>query len=324
MTSTLSAPETRIVAPEAAGLLAPGGAAGLAAAPLTPDQRERPAVVPGQAKVLSGVPLATAIRAETAARAAVLTAAGRPPKLAVVTATDSEASAWYVRSLASMARRVGILCEITDLGPAAGEQEIVRVLELLSADPGVHGVILQTPLPAGLKLPDLARAIDPAKDVDGANPESLGRLAAGLPAYAPATAESVVTLLEYHRVPLAGQDVVMVGHSTVVGKPAALLLLDREATVTVCHARTRDLAAHTSQADVVVVAVGKAGLITPGHVRPGATVIDVGTNPTPDGGLAGDADPAVATVAGGLSPVPGGVGPVTTALLLKHTVDAAS
>ena len=146
----------------------------------------------------------------------------------------------------------------------------------------------------------------------------------GLPAFAPATAEAVLRLLDHYRVELAGQHAGVVGRSAVVGKPVAHLLLDRNATVTICHSRTRDLAAITRQADVLVVAAGRTGLIGPDHVTPGATVIDVGTNATPDGGLAGDVDPKVADVAGALSPVPGGVGPVTTALLLRHVTDAAS
>jgi methylenetetrahydrofolate dehydrogenase (NADP+) / methenyltetrahydrofolate cyclohydrolase len=144
----------------------------------------------------------------------------------------------------------------------------------------------------------------------------------GLPAFAPATAEAVLRLLDHYRIELTGRHAVVVGRSAVVGKPVAHLLLDRNATVTICHSRTRDLAAITRQADVLVVAAGRAGLIGPDHVAPGTTVIDVGTNATPDGGLAGDVDPKVADVAGALSPVPGGVGPVTTALLLRHVTDA--
>ncbi len=241
----------------------------------------------------------------------------------MVTATDDEASAWYVRSIASAAAKAGIGCEVEDLGPQATPAGIEAQLAALSADPTVHGIILTTPLPGGARLAELAAAIDPAKDVDGANPVSLGRLMTGLPAFAPATAEAVLRLLDHHRVELAGRHAVVVGRSAVVGKPVAHLLLDRNATVTICHSRTRDLAAITTQADVLVVAAGRAGLIGPDHVAPGATVIDVGTNATPDGGLAGDVDPKVADVAGALSPVPGGVGPVTTALLLRHVTDAA-
>ena len=274
--------------------------------------------------VLSGKELAAEIRAKTAAAAAVLAGLGRPPRLTVVTATADEAAAWYVRSVSSAAARAGIGCEVEDLGPQATAGSITAQLGALSGDRTVTGIILATPLPGGTRLAELAEAIDPAKDVDGANPASLGRLMTGLPAFAPATAEAVLRLLDHHRVELAGRHAVVVGRSAVVGKPVAHLLLDRNATVTICHSRTPDLAAYTRQADVLVVAAGRAGLIGPEHVAPGATVIDVGTNATPDGGLAGDVDPKVAGVAGALSPVPGGVGPVTTALLLRHVTDAAS
>jgi methylenetetrahydrofolate dehydrogenase (NADP+)/methenyltetrahydrofolate cyclohydrolase len=274
--------------------------------------------------LLSGRELAAEIRAGTAVAAAELAAAGHPPRLSVVTATDDEASAWYVRSIASAAAKAGIGCEVEDLGPGASADGIAAQLSALSADPTVAGIILTTPLPAGARLAELAAAIDPAKDVDGANPVSLGRLMTGLPAFAPATAEAVLRLLDHHHVELRGRWAVVVGRSAVVGKPVAHLLLDRNATVTIAHSRTRDLTALTRQADVLVVATGRAGLIGPDQVTPGATVIDVGTNATPDGGLAGDVDPRVADVAGGLSPVPGGVGPVTTAVLLRHVTDAAS
>ncbi|WP_371480295.1 bifunctional 5,10-methylenetetrahydrofolate dehydrogenase/5,10-methenyltetrahydrofolate cyclohydrolase [Kitasatospora sp. NBC_00315] len=273
---------------------------------------------------LSGRELAAAVRTETAARAAELTAAGVVPKLAVVVATADESSAWYVRSIAKAAEKAAIVCEVVDLGAGATADAVRAALTRLSADDTVHGIILQTPLPAGAALEDLAGAIAFEKDVDGANPLSLGRLAAGLPAFAPATAEAVVDLLEHHGVKTAGRHVAVVGRSTVVGKPVAHLLLDRDATVTVCHSRTSDLAAVTSAADILVVAVGRAGLITAEHVGSGAVVVDVGTNPTEDGGLTGDVDAvSVAGRAGALTPVPGGVGPVTTALLLRHTVRAA-
>ncbi|GGS72658.1 bifunctional protein FolD [Planobispora rosea] len=277
------------------------------------------------AAVLSGKELAETIRTETATEAAGLAAAGIPPRLAVVVATADESSAWYVRSIARAAEKAGIVCDVVDLGPAAGARTIRETLTRLSDDPAVHGVILQTPLPGGAALEDLASAIAFEKDVDGANPLSLGRLVAGLPAFAPATAEAVVTILDHYAIELTGRHVAVVGRSTVVGKPAAHLLLDRNATVTVCHSRTADLAAVTSGTDVLVAAVGRAGLITAEHVRPGAIVVDVGTNPTDDGGLTGDVDAgSVADRAGALTPVPGGVGPVTTALLLRHTVHAAA
>ncbi|MFF7637125.1 bifunctional 5,10-methylenetetrahydrofolate dehydrogenase/5,10-methenyltetrahydrofolate cyclohydrolase [Kitasatospora sp. NPDC008050] len=273
--------------------------------------------------VLSGTELAASIRAEAAARAEELAAAGRRPQLAVVTATDDKSSAWYVRSIQRAALKTGLECTVHDLGADAAPEAIRERLTRLGADPLVHGLMLQTPLPSGTTLEELASAIAFEKDVDGANPLSLGRLASGLPAFAPATAEAVVTLLDHYKVPLSGRQAVVVGRSTVVGKPAAHLLLDRDATVTVCHSRTADLAAVTGTADVLVAAVGRPGLITAAHVRPGAVVIDVGTNPTPEGGLVGDVAPEVAERAGSLTPVPGGVGPVTTALLLRHTVLAA-
>jgi methylenetetrahydrofolate dehydrogenase (NADP+) / methenyltetrahydrofolate cyclohydrolase len=270
---------------------------------------------------LTGRELATTIRAAAAARAAELTVAGRQPRLAVVTATDDEASAAYVRSIANAAGKEGIACDLLRTTTAAG---VSATLAQLADDPEVHGVMLQTPLPDGALLADLARAIPAGKDVDGASPESLGRMIAGLPAFAPATAEAVLALLDYHQVELRGRHAVVVGRSVVVGKPVAHLLLDRHATVTISHSRTADLAAITRQADVLVVAAGRAGLIGPEHVSPGATVIDVGTNVTDAGQLAGDVDPAVAGVATALSPVPGGIGPVTTALLLRHVVEAAA
>ncbi|MEV4626978.1 bifunctional 5,10-methylenetetrahydrofolate dehydrogenase/5,10-methenyltetrahydrofolate cyclohydrolase [Micromonospora sp. NPDC049523] len=275
--------------------------------------------------LLGGRELAAAIRAETAQRAALLTAAGTPPQLTVVVATDDEASAWYVRSISTAAVKIGINCAVVELGADADVATVRATLDRLSADESVHGIILQTPLPAGARLEDLAGAIAVEKDVDGANPLSLGRLAAGLPAYAPATAAAVLAILDHHGVELAGRRAAVIGRSTVVGKPVAHLLLDRHATVTVCHSRTPDLAGVTSTADVLVAAVGRAGLVTAEHVKRGAVVVDVGTNPTPDGGLVGDVDAeSVAEHAAGLTPVPGGVGPVTTALLLDHTVRAAA
>jgi methylenetetrahydrofolate dehydrogenase (NADP+) / methenyltetrahydrofolate cyclohydrolase len=274
---------------------------------------------------LSGRQLAAGIRVAAAELTASLAASGIAVKLAVVTSTRDESAAWYVRSLAAAAAKLGIACDVTDLGADAEPARIATTLAALSADPAVHGVIQQTPLPSSASLPELAAAIDPGKDVDGASPVSLGRLAAGLPAFAPATAEAVLLLLDHHGVELAGRRAVVVGRSVVVGKPLALLLLARDATVTVCHSRTRDLPDVTSQADILVAAAGRPGLITAGHVRPGAVVIDVGTSTTPDGRLVGDVDPAsVTTVAGALSPVPGGVGPVTTARLLSNTARAAA
>ncbi|MGW5354629.1 bifunctional 5,10-methylenetetrahydrofolate dehydrogenase/5,10-methenyltetrahydrofolate cyclohydrolase [Streptomyces sp. NPDC004031] len=274
---------------------------------------------------LTGAECAAGFRAEAREIAERLVReGGAAPRLVVVVATEDESSAWYVRSITRAAAKAGIVCDTVTLPPDTEPDLIREQLATLSGDATVHGIILQTPLPPGASAADLAGAIAPGKDVDGANPLSLGRLAAGLPAFAPATAEAVVRLLDAHGLALAGRTVTVVGRSTVVGKPLAHLLLDRDATVTVCHSRTADLAAVTRGADVVVAAAGRPGLVTAEHLAPGAVVVDVGTNPTEDGGLTGDVDAdSVRDVAAALSPVPGGVGPVTTALLLRHTALAA-
>jgi methylenetetrahydrofolate dehydrogenase (NADP+)/methenyltetrahydrofolate cyclohydrolase len=276
------------------------------------------------ARPLDGKDLAASLRAQAADAVEAAAAGGTTVRLAIVTATQDESAAWYVRSLGGAAARTGIECEIADLGAGAAPGRIAAELARLSADPSVHGIILQTPVPAGATAADLAEAIDPAKDVDGANPVSLGRLTAGLPAFAPATAEAVMRLIDFHNVELSGRRAVVVGRSAVVGKPVAQLLLARDATVTICHSRTPDLAGVTREAEVLVVAAGRPGLITTAHVRPGAVVVDVGTNTTGDGSLVGDVGSAVTEVAGALSPVPGGVGPVTTAQLLLATAVAAT
>jgi len=277
------------------------------------------------ATTLSGNRLAAEIKAEVLAAAETLARRGVEATLAVVVATDDESTHWYVRSIATAANKTGITCRLVDLGAGATEGQIADQLAELSRDPAVHGIILQTPLPAGVRTAGLVGQIDPRKDVDGANPISLGRLAVGQPAFAPATARSVIDLLAHHEIPVAGRHVAVVGRSNVVGKPLLHLLLQRDATVTICHSRSSPLCEFTRPADIVAVAIGRAGMVTAQHVGAGAVVIDVGTNVLADGSLVGDVNAAsVATVASALSPVPGGVGSVTTALLLLHTVEAAA
>ena len=277
------------------------------------------------ARSLTGKDAAAQLRTAATQALTELAAAGISARLAVVVATKDESAAWYVRSLRTATARLGIEFEVSELPPDMAAARIYGELAALSADAAVHGILLQTPLPAGATLPELGAAIDPAKDVDGASPLSLGRLLAGLPAFAPATAQAVLELLDFHGISVAGRRAVVVGRSLVVGKPVAQLLLARDATVTVCHSRTPDLAAVTREAEVLVAAAGRPGLITAEHVRPGAVVIDVGTSVTADGSLTGDVDAAsVGEVAGALSPVPGGVGSVTTAQLLLNTVTAAA
>lgn len=274
--------------------------------------------------LLEGKKTAAAIRDEAADLVQRLRASGTVPSLALVLATPDESAAWYTRSIVRSAEKLGIDVRVERLADDASAGEVRSALRRLSADDTVHGIILQTPLPPGVDIVEVAGAIAPEKDVDGANPVSLGRLAAGLPAFAPATAAAVLRLLDDHGVELAGRRAVVVGRSLVVGKPVAMLLLARDATVTVCHSRTRDLAARTSEAEVLIAAVGRPRMLGPEHVGPDAVVIDVGTTPDDDGNLVGDVDAeAVMGRAGAVTPVPGGVGPVTTALLLHNTVTAA-
>ena len=276
------------------------------------------------ARVLSGKPLAGLLQQEVQELVRSLELDGVRPVVAVVMATDDESTRWYVRSIEKAAERAGVGCRVIDLGHDATEPVLAGVLRDLSAEPSVNGIILQTPLPAGVRTDNLVGLISPEKDIDGANPLSLGRLAVGQPAFAPATARSVVDILEHYRIPLAGKGVVVVGRSAVVGKPLSLLLLARDAAVTVCHSRSGPLERYTKDADVVVVAAGRAGLLAGSHVSSRTVVVDVGTNVLPDGSLVGDVDAATVTgTAAALTPVPGGVGSVTTALLLLHTVEAA-
>jgi methylenetetrahydrofolate dehydrogenase (NADP+) / methenyltetrahydrofolate cyclohydrolase len=276
--------------------------------------------------LLDGKTLAAQVRNEVTARAERLRDSGIVLTLGIVVATDDDGSSWYVRSLTKAAEKVGLNVRVADEGPRASQSDIAAVLDAMSNDAAVHGIILQAPVPPGASYAELASLVHPEKDVDGVNPLSAGRLAAGQPAFAPATASAVMELLASdEQIVLRGARAVVVGRSLVVGKPTAQLLLAEDATVTVCHSRTRDLEAVTRTADVLVVAVGRPRFIGPGHVRPGAVVIDVGTNEDAGGSLVGDVDTeAVAEVARVVSPVPGGVGPVTTALLLRNTVSAAA
>jgi methylenetetrahydrofolate dehydrogenase (NADP+)/methenyltetrahydrofolate cyclohydrolase len=276
------------------------------------------------AQILSGKSLAKLIhqRAHDAVRD--LEADGLRPTLAVVVATDDGSTHWYVRSIERAAESAGINCRIVDPGHDATGQVLAAVLKDLSAEPSVNGIILQTPLPPGVEADELVGLIAPEKDIDGANPLSLGRLAVGHPSFAPATARAVIEILDHFEIPVAGRNVVVVGRSAVVGKPLSLLLLERDAAITVCHSKSGPLERYTKAADVVVVAAGRTGLLNGGHVSSEAVVIDVGTNVLPDGSLVGDVDEvSVRDIAAALTPVPGGVGSVTTSLLLLHTTEAA-
>jgi len=273
------------------------------------------------ARLLEGRPAADAIWSEVSTGAKKFSdAADRPPTLALVSGAD-EAAAAYGRQIERQFARRGLSVAHATVD-AAGFADHVRGL---NADPGIDGILLLTPLPEGVGAEAAALAIDPSKDVDGQHPTNLGRIGQRRPAFAPATALGGLRLLKHYAVPLQGTRVVVVGRSPVVGMPLALLLIDADATVTICHSRTREMAAVTREADLLCVAIGRAGLITPEHVKPGAVVIDFGTNPTPDGPLVGDVQTdAVAEIASAITPVPGGAGPMTVAVLAEQTLRAAN
>jgi methylenetetrahydrofolate dehydrogenase (NADP+) / methenyltetrahydrofolate cyclohydrolase len=275
--------------------------------------------------LIDGRAIAARITEQTASSVAALRERGITPVLAVVVPNDDPGAAWYVRSLQRLAARVGVECQVHQRSEPPAPADVLARLDELSADPAVHAIMCQTPLPNGLALAAAGARIAAGKDVDGASPTSLGGLAAGVPGvFPPATAAAVLEILRHERVPLAGRRAVVVGRSNVVGKPVALLLLAGHATVTISHSRTQNLAEVCREADILVAAAGSPRLIGPAHVAPGAVVVDVGTNPAEDGGIVGDVDTAVVEeVASAITPVPGGVGPVTTAQLMRQTVRAA-
>jgi methylenetetrahydrofolate dehydrogenase (NADP+)/methenyltetrahydrofolate cyclohydrolase len=270
------------------------------------------------ATVMDGAGLAKRIRAGLADEVRELGEVG----LATVLVGDDEASHLYIGMKHRACEEVGITPFDHKLPASTTQAELLALVEDLNADERVDGILVQSPLPAGLDETEAFRAIDPVKDIDGLGPFSLGQLVEGGSGHVPATPLGVMTLLEEYEVPLEGARAVVIGRSVLVGKPVALLLLQANATVTICHSRTRDLAAQVGGADVVVSAVGSRGLVTPAMVKPGAVVVDVG-QVVVDGKLSGDVDPAVAEVASLITPVPGGVGPMTIASLLQNTVRAA-
>jgi len=268
---------------------------------------------------MDGAALAARVRMEVAAEVAALGRLG----LATVLVGDDPASHIYIGKKHEAAREAGIEPHDHHLAADTSEEALLGLVAELNADDAVDGILVQLPLPAHIDEGRVLRAVSPRKDVDGFHPASAGQLYLDEPTFVPATPLGIMALLEEYDVPLEGRRAVVVGRSTIVGKPAALLLLRANATVTICHSRTVELAHHVSGADVVVAAVGKAGVISAEVVKPGATVIDVGMNRTEEG-LRGDVDPHVAEIAGLMTPVPGGVGPMTIAMLLRNTVKAAN
>jgi methylenetetrahydrofolate dehydrogenase (NADP+)/methenyltetrahydrofolate cyclohydrolase len=270
------------------------------------------------ARLIDGKALAERIRGEIAEEVRELGEIG----LATVLVGDDPASDIYIRLKHRAAQEVGINAKDIRLASQTTEEELLEQVEHLNADDSIDGLLVQLPLPDHIDEARVIRALDPVKDVDGLHPLNFGQLVLGRPAHVGATPVGVMRLLEEYDVPLEGARAVVVGRSDIVGKPAALLLLHANATVTVCHSRTRDLGSVTREADVLVVAVGQTNVVGPDDVKEGATVIDVGMN-RGDDGVVGDVDPATAERAGLITPVPGGVGPMTIAMLLASAVKAA-
>lgn len=278
------------------------------------------------ARLLEGAPIADEIRTGVARDVATFTREqGHPPGLAVVVCGRSAPSMVYLDRILKACTSVGIEGRLVDVpgdDPPSQGRELGAAVRALSADDRIAGIIVQMPLPVGIGIRTVIDAIDPAKDIDGIHPLNAGLLRLGFEGFVPATAHAALEVLERSGAPIVGAEAVVIGRSPVVGMPVAFMLAKTGATVTVCHTRTRDLAAHTRIADIVVVAAGHPGLVTGDMLKPGATVIDAGINVTPSG-IVGDVHTeSVAAVAGALSPVPGGLGAVTTALLLRNVLTA--
>ncbi len=297
------------------------------------------------AKVLDGVEIAAEIKAEVAAEVKELAARGVRPGLAVVQVGHVPASEIYVRNKVQTSEELGFLSERITPPETVTTEEMLDVIRALNDRDEIDGILVQLPLPKQVDAKALLDAIDPAKDVDGFHPINAGRLQAGRPALAPCTPAGVIEILKRSGIPIAGANAVVVGRSDIVGKPAALLLLNENATVTICHSKTRDLGAVTRGADILVAAIGRPGFITPEMVKPGATIIDVGINRVTEreefdrffagnekreaafekrgSVIVGDVHPAAFEIAGAYTPVPGGVGLLTIAMLMSNTVQAA-
>jgi methylenetetrahydrofolate dehydrogenase (NADP+) / methenyltetrahydrofolate cyclohydrolase len=276
------------------------------------------------AQIIDGAALSKTLRTDVARRAAALTARGQQPGLAVVLVGENPASEVYVRNKVKACLDNG-LHSVFDRFPATlSEGELLSRIDDLNNDPNVHGILVQLPLPKHIDAHKVIEAISPAKDVDGFHVANAGALMTGKPLFRPCTPYGIMKMFEAYGINLQGANAVVIGRSNIVGKPMAMMLLDAGATVTITHSKTRDLAAHTREADIVVAATGKLNILTADMVKPGATIIDVGMNRDENGKLCGDVDFAgVKEVAGYITPVPGGVGPMTITMLLVNTIEAA-
>ncbi|EKU72246.1 bifunctional methylenetetrahydrofolate dehydrogenase/methenyltetrahydrofolate cyclohydrolase FolD [Selenomonas sp. F0473] len=278
------------------------------------------------ARILSGKEFAAKIKEDAGRKVMALKAEGIHPRLAVVIVGADPASEVYVRNKQKVCAELGIISDHIALPADAGKEELTARIDALNADASVHGILIQLPLPEGLSAyeEEILERLDPRKDVDGFHPISVGRLVLGAPGLRPCTPAGCIRMLELAGIPIEGKHAVIIGRSNIVGKPMGHLLLERHATVTTCHSRTKDLAAVAREADILVAAVGRPGFVTADMVKPGATVIDVGINRIAPKKLVGDVDfEAVAEVAGAITPVPGGVGLLTVAMLMQNVVEAA-
>lgn len=276
------------------------------------------------ARVIDGVKLAATIREDVAHRAAALTAAGTQPGLAVILVGSDPASQVYVRNKVAACQKAGLHSILEQYDVGMTQEALLDRVRALNADPAIHGILVQLPLPLHIDPHLVIETIAAPKDVDGFHISNAGLLMTGKPLFRPCTPYGVMKMLESENVLIRGAHAVIIGASNIVGKPMAMLLQSAGATVTICNSKTRDLAWHTRHADILVVATGKPKMIDAAMVKPGAVVIDVGINRSPDGKLCGDVDfESVKTVAGAITPVPGGVGPMTIAMLLVNTIEAA-
>ncbi|HEY2929882.1 bifunctional methylenetetrahydrofolate dehydrogenase/methenyltetrahydrofolate cyclohydrolase FolD [Piscinibacter sp.] len=276
------------------------------------------------AQLIDGIALSKHMRADVAARAAALSARGHTPGLAVILVGVDPASQVYVRNKVKACKDSGLHSVFEQYDASLSEAELLARIDALNRDPAIHGILVQMPLPKHINPHRVIEAIATSKDVDGYSTLSAGELMTGLPGFRPCTPYGCMKLIESTGIALRGKHAVVIGRSNTVGKPMALLLLQANASVTICHSQTADIGHHTRQADVVVAAVGRRNTLTADMVKPGATVIDVGINRNDEGKLCGDVDfAAVSQIAGHITPVPGGVGPMTITMLLVNTIEAA-
>lgn len=276
-----------------------------------------------KAQIIDGKAISAAIKEKAAHEAAELSKNGRAPCLAVIIVGENPASKIYVRNKHRACEACGIRSLEYAMDESTSEEELLGVIDSLNRDDSVDGILCQLPLPPQINESTVIAAIDPSKDVDGFHPVNTGNLMTGRPCFAPCTPAGIIEMLKYAGIGIEGRRCAVIGRSNIVGKPAALLMLRENATVTVCHSKTKDLKNIVREADIVIAAIGKAKFITADMIKPGAAVIDVGMDRLPDGKLCGDVDfDNVCEVAGAITPVPGGVGPMTIAMLMKNTVEA--